>query len=135
MARTYIIDGVATTTDRPFRIDGVPIPTPTEYTPSIEDLSSEETGRLALTGKMYKDVVAVKDSYKCKWARLSWADTATIMNAIDGKREFDFTHADPRVPNQWITSKFYVGQRQNSALDLSDPNRRWTGLSLTLIRI
>lgn len=131
----YVIDGTTVNTNRPFRIDGVEIPTPTSYSPSIEDLSTEETGRLALDGKMYKDVVAVKDSYKCEWARLSWQDTATLMNAIDGKSKFNFTHADPRVPNQWITGEFYVGARSNSALDLSDPKRSWTGLSLTFIRI
>lgn len=121
--------------DRPFKINGTSIPTPTSYEPSIEDLSSEETGRLSLTGTMFKDVVAVKDSYKCSWKRLSWEDNALIMNLIDGKQKVSFTYADPRVPNQWLTNDFYVGQRTCAALDLSDPKRSWTGLTITFIRI
>lgn len=121
--------------DRPFKIDNTSIPTPTTYEPSIEDLSSEETGRLALTGEMTKDVIAVKDSYKCTWRRLSWADNALIMNLIDGKKKVSFTYADPRVPDTWLTNDFYVGQRTCAALDLSDTNRSWTGLSITFIRI
>ena len=121
-------------TDRPFKIDGVAIPTPLEYQAGIEDLSSEETGR-TLDGVMHKDVVAVKDYYDCKWGTLSWADIATILNAIDGKESFQFTHADPRVPNQFITGTFYVGERSVPALNLNDPNKTWSELSLRFIRI
>lgn len=135
MSRQYIIDGQTVTTDRPFRINGVEIPTPIGYEPSIEDLSSDQTGRVTLTGKMVKDVVAVKITYKCTWKRLSWEDTALILNAIDGKPKVTFTHADPRVPNQWITKEFYVGQRGNTALDLSEGKGFWNGLAFSFIEI
>ena len=39
--------------EKPFKIDGVAIPTPMEYAYDCEDLSSEETGR-TLDGKMHK---------------------------------------------------------------------------------
>lgn len=118
--------------DRPFKIDGVPIPTPSDYKFNIEDLSSEETGR-TLDGVMHKDVVDVKDTYTCTWKRLSWEDMATLLTAIDGKEEFNFTHADPRMPNRWPTSKFYVGARTGAALDLT--RNLWVDLTLTFIRI
>lgn len=119
---------------RPFKIDGVEIPTPSEYQPSIEDLSSEQTGR-TLDGVMHKDVVAVKDTYTCKWKKLSWTDMATLLNAIEGKSSFNFTHADPRIPNTWVTYKFYVGERTMSAVNLSDIKNAWGDLSLKFIRI
>lgn len=122
------------TSERKFKIDGVAIPTPSEYNFSVEDLSTEETGR-TLDGTMHKDVVAVKDYYKCTWKHLSWEDTATLLNAIDGKSSFDFTHADPRVPNQWITGTYYVGQRDVVAIDLSDSGRAWSNISLQIIKI
>lgn len=121
-------------TARPFKVDGVAIPTPSSYKFGIEDLSSEETGR-TLDGIMHKDVVDDKDYYDCEWARLSWDDAATLLNAINKKEKFNFTHADPRVPNQWITAEFYVGERSGGALDLTDPNRTWTGISFRFIRI
>lgn len=122
------------TTTRPFKINGVAIPTPSSYKFGIEDLSSEETGR-TLDGVMHKDVVAVKDYYDCTWARLSWEDAATLLNAIDNKPKINFTYADPRKPNQWLTNEFYVGERSGGALDLTDPNRTWTEIAFRFIRI
>lgn len=120
--------------DRPFKIDGVAIPTPAEYQAGIEDLSTEQTGR-TLDGTMHKDVVASKDYYECKWVFLSWNDIATILNAINEKESFNFTYADPRVPNRFITNKFYVGERSAAALNLTDPKKSWKSLTLKFIRI
>lgn len=119
---------------KPFKIDGVAIPTPSTYEAGIEDLSSEQTGR-TLDGVMHKDVVAVKDYYSCTWKILSWEEIATLLNAIDGKPSFQLTYADPRVPNQFITNTFYVGERTTPALNLNDPNKTWKDLSLKFIRI
>jgi len=120
--------------ERPFKINGVAIPTPSTYEYSIEDLSSEETGR-TLDGVMHKDVVATKDTYTCSWKRLSWADTATLMNAIDGKTKVTFTHADPRVSNSFVTGDFYIGQRGGAALNLNDAKKTWEKITFTFIRI
>jgi len=122
------------TTQRKFKIDGITIPNPTTYEYNIEDLSSEETGR-TLDGIMHKDVVSTKDTYNCSWRVLSWEDAATLLNAVDGKTKVRFTHADPRVPGQWITDWFYIGARQGGALDLSDDKRNWKGINFTFIRI
>lgn len=119
---------------RPFKINGTTIPTPTTYTYSIEDLSSEETGR-TMNGVMHKDVVATKATYACTWKRLSWQDAAILMNAIDGRSRVSFTHADPRVPGTFVTGSFYVGQRQGAALDLKDNKRNWTDISFSFIEI
>lgn len=121
-------------TNRPFKIDGVAIPTPSTYKVGIEDLSSEETGR-TLDGLMHKDVVAVKDYYDCTWNKLSWEDAATLLNAIDNKTQFRFTYADPRQPNTWLTNDFYVGERSVVALDLTDSKRAWKEISFRFIRI
>lgn len=119
---------------RPFKINGVAIPTPTEYEFSIEDLSSEETGR-TLDGVMHKDVVSIKAYYTCTWNKLSWEDTATLMNAINGKTRVTFTHADPRVAGTFVTGNFYIGQRGGSALDLTDQARNWSGISFQFTEI
>lgn len=117
-----------------FKIDGVTIPVPTEYTFSVEDLSSELTGR-TLDGVMHKDVVAVKDTYACKWKSLNWADTATLLNAVDGKEKVAFTHADPRVPNQMVTYDFYIGQRSTPVGIISETGGKWKDIAMTFIRI
>ena len=107
---------------KPFKIDGAIIPTPSEYTFDVEDLSSEQTGR-TLDGVMHKDVVAVKDTYTC------------TLKAIDGKSKFTFTHADPRVPDKFITGTFYVGKRSVVAMNLRDNEHTWKDIKMTFIRI
>lgn len=123
--------------NRPFKIDGVAIPTPTSYDFNIEDLSSDATGR-TLDGVMHKDVVSVKDYYNCTWSQLSWDDAAILMNAINGKTQVAFTHADPRVPGKFITGQYYVGQRGGAALDLSSSKtsrRNWRNIKFQFIQI
>ncbi len=120
--------------NKPFKINGQPIPTPTEYSFDVEDLSSQNTGR-TLDGIMHKDVVAVKDSYNCTWKKLSWKDAAELLNAIDGKEQFTFTHADPRVPDKFITGTFYVGKRSAVAMNLKNSSNTWHDIKLTFIRI
>lgn len=122
------------TAERPFKIDGVSIPTPSTYKFGLEDLSSEETGR-TLDGVMHKDVVDDKDRYECTWKKLSWEDTAILLNAINKKTSFMFTYVDPRVPNQWLTNRFYVGERSMVAINLNDENNTWSDISFTFIRI
>lgn len=120
--------------ERPFKIDNVTIPTPTEYGFSAEDLSSEQTGR-TLDGVMHKDVVAVKDTYTCTWKKVSWANAALLLKAIDGKTKVNFTHADPRVPDTFITGKFYVGKRDCKANNLRDTENAWADVTFSFIRI
>lgn len=117
---------------KPFKIDGVAIPTPTTYKFNEEDLSSEATGR-TLDGVMHKDVIAVKAYYDCTWRALSWADAAALLNAVDGKSEVSFTHADPRVPNQFVTGRFYIGKRSGAALNLAD--KKWSDIEMTFTEI
>ena len=117
-----------------FKIDGVAIPTPSSYKAGIEDLSSEATGR-TLDGVMHKDVVDEKDYYDCTWKSLSWQDTATLLGAIRKKEQFQFTHASPYTPNEFITEAFYVGERSTAALNLNDPNKTWTDISFRFIKI
>lgn len=117
-----------------FKVDGIAIPTPTEYQADIEDLSSEQTGR-TLDGEMHKDVVAVKDTYTCTWKRLNWTDTARLLNAVNGKTEVDFTYADPRVPNTMLTNKFYIGKRSTPVGVITENDGIWKDIKMTFIRI
>jgi len=129
-----VIDPTWKTAKRPFKIDGVAIPTPTKYEYNIEDLSSEETGRTQ-DGVMHKDVVAVKDTYACTWQSLSWEDAAILLNAVNGKKQVTFTHADPRLPDKFVLGEFYVGARNGGALNLKNNKATWENIAFTFIRI
>ena len=118
--------------DKPFKIDGVAIPTPSTYTYSEEDLSSEQTGR-TLDGTMHKDVVSVKTYYDCKWVSLSWTDAAVLLSAVKGKTQVSFTHADPKNVGTFITGTFYIGKRSAVAKDLTEG--KWGDIAFQFIEI
>lgn len=117
---------------RPFKIDGVAIPTPSSYVFNEEDLSSEQTGR-TLDGTMHKDVVAVKPYYDCKWVSLSWEDASTLLSAVRGKTQVTLTYADPITVGSFITGTFYIGKRSATAIDLTEG--KWGDISFQFIKI
>lgn len=118
----------------PFRIDGVVIPTPSDYGFDIEDLSSELTGR-TLDGIMHKDVIAVKDYYTCTWKHLSWTDAAKLLKLVDGKQKVRLTYLDARFPNQILVNDFYIGKRSGKANNLNNPVNTWKDVTFQFIRI
>ena len=132
--RNYIIDGAVVSTDRPFRIDGIPIPTPDDYEYGEDDLSSAETGR-TLDGEMHKDVVTIKDYYTLSWSQLSWTDASVLLGAARGKTEIDFTHASPLYPGRFVTDRFYAGKRSAKARNLNSPGAEWCDISFQITKI
>ena len=120
--------------ENPFKINGTIIPTPSEYTFDIEDLSSEKSGR-TLDGVMHKDVVAVKDIYTRTWKKLGWIEAADLLALVNGKTKITLTYIDPRTPNQVKVNQFYVGKRQGKANNLNNPNNTWKDVTFQFIRI
>ena len=120
--------------DKPFKIDGVTVPTPSEYDFGIEDLSTEETGR-TLDGIMHKDVVASKDYYTCTWNKLSWTDAAFLLNLVQGKTQVTVTYANPLIPDQMCVDTFYVGKRAGKANNIKDSKNAWKKITFQFIRI
>ena len=84
---------------------------------------------------MHKDVVAVKDYYTCSWKKLSWTETAQLLNLVNGKQYITLTYIDPRRPNEILTNRFYVGKRSGKANNLNNPANTWKDISLQFIRI
>lgn len=119
---------------QPFKINGVAIPTPSDYGFDIEDLSSEQSGR-TLDGKMHKDVIDVKDYYTCTWKTLSWTDAAALLKLVDGKTKVSLTYLDPRFPNQLLIHDFYVGKRSGKANNLNNAKSTWKDITFQFIRI
>lgn len=117
-----------------FKINGVEIPFPSSFVPSIEDISSKDTGRM-MNGDMHKDVIATKITLECSWALLKWEECAVLLNAVDGKDEVEVTYPDPRMPGIYTTKAFYVGSRKAPALSLRDGRVRWKGTAFNFIQI
>lgn len=93
-----------------FKIGGVSVPIPSNYSQVLEDLSSDESGRV-LSGKMRKDVVAVKTSVPLEWFGLEWEKAAQISKLVDGKSSVMCEYMDIRNPYKMTSKEIYVGVR------------------------
>ena len=117
-----------------FKIEGVVLPLPDGYSQSIEDLSSEETGR-TLDGQFHKDVIAVKTNMPMKWAKLEWYKAAELANAIDGKTKLNVTYIDVR--NAYVNSStdIYVGQRSFVPVQFDNDGKVYWSVEFSEIEI
>jgi len=96
---------------RDWKWNGTTIKTPSEYSWSFADLSSEETGR-SLDGTAYKDIVSQKRTLTCTWWSMhDSGDTyntttflATVKSAVFGV----LTFPDP-LRDTNTTGTFYTG--------------------------
>lgn len=75
------------------KIGGVAMPTPSEMTPSIYDITDGERDS---TGTMHIDLIATKYKLECKWNILSQANMTKILKAIK-PITFNVTFIDPET--------------------------------------
>ncbi len=101
-----------------FKINGTTVKTPQGCTWSLQDLSSDDSGR-TLDGIMHKDIVAQKRKLVCKWAAMTWKECSVIANFMKNKGvEVSLTYPDIMAGN-YITKVFYTG-------DMSVPYFDWS---------
>lgn len=93
-----------------FEVAGISVPIPDNYSQTITDLSSEETGR-TLDGRMHKDVVATKVSVPLEWSKMEWSTASALAKAVDGKPSFTCKFMDVRNPYRMSTATIYAGDR------------------------
>lgn len=117
-----------------FKIEGVTLPMPDEYSQSIEDLCSEETNR-SLDGKFHKDVIAVKSNIPFNWSRLEWSVAAALANAIDGKNKLNVSYIDVRKPYANVYMEIYVGKRDFTPVQFDDDGKVYWSVSFSEIEI
>ncbi len=101
-----------------FKINGTAVKTPQGCTWSLQDLSSDDSGR-TLDGIMHKDIVAQKRKLVCKWSAMTWQECSVITNFMKNKGvEVSLTYPDIMAGN-YITKVFYTGDMSVSYFDWS----------------
>lgn len=97
------------------KIGGVDVPTPSEFTVNIYDITEGERDS---TGTMHIDLVATKYKVEPKWNVLTQEQMTTILNAIS-KITFDVTFIDPTTGNS-KTITVYKGDRSVPVMMIKD---------------
>lgn len=115
-------------------IEGIELPMPSDYTQSIEDLVSDESGRL-LNGQAIKDVVAVKTNIPMKWECIEWDIASRLAKAIDGKNSLSCQYMDVRNPYSLTTKVIYVGARSYTPTRFDSDGKVYWDIEFTQIEM
>lgn len=118
-----------------FKIAGVNVPVPDNYSQTIADLSTEESGRSTADGKAHKNVIGVKTSIPFVWEHLDWATAAALCTAIDGKSKVTIEYIDVRYAYTMKSKTFYLGDRSAEPIQFDDDNRVFWKVSFDAIEV
>jgi len=109
-------------------IGGVAIPTPSELTVSVMDLSKADRNA---NGTMVLERIATKQKLQCKWTYITDAALKTILNAIS-PTSYYITYMDP-LTNSFATKNMYCGDRSVGYIDFQNGVVRYKDFGVYLI--
>ena len=111
-------------------IDGVVMPTPTEFSVSIADISNAQRNA---NGTMIIERITTKRTIKVSWSYISKDNAFTLLYAV-AKTSFRVEFPDPQFGTT-IASNFYCGDRNVSMIDYINGVARYKELSFDLIEL
>lgn len=110
------------------KINGVAIPTPSEYLIGIQDISKAERNA---NGTMIIDRIATKRKLELSWKYLNKNDLSNLLNKVSPVF-FTVEYLDPQ-DNATKTGTFYCGDRNCGMLDFINSNPRYKDVKFNLI--
>lgn len=110
------------------RINGVELPTPSDYIVGIQDISKADRNA---KGTMIIERIASKRKLELSWKYLSKEDTSRVLNLVSPVF-FQVTYIDPQVGG-WKSGTFYAGDRSAGALDYIRGKIRYKDVKFNLV--
>lgn len=92
-----------------FKINGIPIQSPSDCTWQLSDLSSDESGRSTRDGSMSKDIIAQKRKINFTWNTLSWEEASKLANFCKNKGVVVMLTYPDIMTGGYMTGRFYTG--------------------------
>lgn len=112
------------------RINGVSMPTPTSFSVTISDISSDDSKRNA-RGDMLIDRITTKRKIEMEWNFISLEDMSLTLRLVKDIF-FSVEYPDPEE-GKFITKTFYVGDRTAPMLDIIDGKPMWKNVKFDFI--
>ncbi len=112
------------------KIGGVLMPTPSEMTTNIYDLTDGERDS---TGTMHIDLIATKYKLECKWNILNQANMTKILNATKSIT-FNVSFVDPETGVE-KTINVYKGDRSTPIFKIVDGENVYKDFKINFIEL
>ncbi|GGA31682.1 DUF6711 family protein [Psychrobacillus lasiicapitis] len=110
------------------KIDGKEIPTPSDYSVGIQDISKAERNA---RGSMIIERIATKRKIELAWKHLSKQDLQSVLNAVSPVF-FKVEYLDPQTNSRQLGT-FYAGDRNVGALDYINGQIRWKDCKFNIV--
>lgn len=110
------------------KINGITIPTPSDYKPSIQDISKAERNA---NGDMIIERIATKRKLELSWVHLSQEELQQLLQLV-APIFFTVSYPDPQ-DGTTRTGTFYCGDRSTGALDYRNGRVRWKDIKFNLV--
>ncbi|MBU5677915.1 hypothetical protein KQI88_15970 [Alkaliphilus sp. MSJ-5] len=110
------------------KINGVELPTPSDYSVGIQDISKAERNA---NGTMIIERVATKRKLDLSWKYLEKSELSRVLNLVS-PIFFQVEYIDPQ-DNRRKTGTFYAGDRTAGALDFIDGNIQYKDIKFNMI--
>lgn len=112
------------------KINGVAMPTPSEMTHSIYDITDGERDS---TGTMHIDLIATKYKLECKWNVLTQANMTKILNTVNAIT-FSISFVDP-VTGEEKTMNVYKGDRSIPIFKITNGENVYKDFKINFIEL
>lgn len=112
------------------KINGVAMPTPSDMTPNIYDLTEGERDS---TGTMHIDLIATKYKLECTWSILNQANMTKILNATKNIT-FNVSFIDP-VTGTEKTINVYKGDRSTPIFRIANGENIYKDFKINFIEL
>ena len=110
------------------KIEGITIPTPSDWHVGIMDLSKAERNA---RGTLIIERIATKRKIEMSWRYLSKEDLSRLFKMVSPVF-FRVDYIDPQE-NAWKTGTFYAGDRHVGALDYRNGSIRYKDINFNII--
>lgn len=110
------------------KINGVEIPTPSDYTVGIMDISRAERNA---KGTLIMERIATKRKIEMRWNYLEKDRLSHLLKLVSSVF-FQVEYIDPQE-NNWKSGTFYVGDRKIGVFDYRDGNIRYKDIQFNII--
>jgi len=111
-------------------IGGVAMPTPTELTVSVNDISKADRNA---NGTMVLERITTKQKLQCKWTYISGYNLQIILSTISATT-YNVTYINP-ITNASETRNMYCGDRSVGYIDFQNSVPRYKDFSVDFIEI
>jgi hypothetical protein len=111
-----------------FKIDGVDMPSPSDLSMGIQDISKAERNA---RGTIIIERIATKDKIELQWNYLTAAQLAILLNAV-APVFFTVTYTNPRS-GDLRTATFYAGDRTMGYIDFQNGVPRYKDIKFNVI--